>query len=107
MLLSTVSKMFTTKFNHKFFWQGFGITKKVLIHFVNLKLQFMGTQKILAAPIAGIVAGAIIGMLTAPASGSETRQKLNSSADNLKRRFRRMTGKVEEGIDGLKATLKR
>ncbi len=66
----------------------------------------MGIQKILVGAFAGLVAGAVIGMLTAPSSGNETRQKIAGSADNLKKRVRHLTGKVQEGIDGLKSTLK-
>lgn len=65
----------------------------------------MNIQKILVGALAGLVAGAVIGILTAPASGDETRQKIAGSAGNLKRRFRRLAGKAEKEIDGVATTL--
>jgi gas vesicle protein len=65
----------------------------------------MDLQKILVGAFAGLVAGAVIGILAAPASGNETRQKIAGSANNLKRRFRRLAGKAEKEMDGVAATL--
>src|SRR5436189_3580588 len=67
----------------------------------------MGTQKILIGAFAGLVAGAIVGILIAPASGSETRQKIADTADDWKDKMRDFYGKVGEGINGLKSTLSR
>ena len=67
----------------------------------------MSTQKILIGAFAGLVAGAIIGVLIAPASGAETRQRIADTADDLKNKMRDFYGKVGEGIDGLKSTLRR
>ena len=66
--------------------------------YVNLKKQSdMKTQNLLIGALAGLVAGVAIGLLMAPASGSETRQKLVDGAgtlgDNLKQRYRKLTGK--------------
>ena len=47
-----------------------------------------GTKLILGA-LAGLVAGVAIGMLLAPASGSETRQKIVDTAGNLTKRLRK------------------
>jgi len=65
----------------------------------------MGIQKILIGAFAGLVAGAVIGLLTAPASGTETRQKIAGSANNLKRKVRDLAGKAEQEMDGVKAQL--
>jgi gas vesicle protein len=65
----------------------------------------MDLQKILVGAFAGLVAGAVIGILAAPASGNETRQKIAGSANNLKRRFRRLAGKAEKEMDGVAAAL--
>ncbi len=62
----------------------------------------MSTKNILIATLSGIAAGVIVGYLTAPASGSETRQKLSDTADDLKRRFKRMQGVGEEELEELK-----
>jgi gas vesicle protein len=67
----------------------------------------MSTQKILIGAFAGLVAGAIVGILIAPASGTETRGKIVESADDLKRKLRDFSGRVGEGINDLKSTLSR
>lgn len=66
----------------------------------------MSTQKILIGVFAGLVAGTIAGLLLAPASGTETRQKIADGADDLKRKMHDFTDRVGEGIDNLKSTLK-
>lgn len=61
------------------------------------KHSSMQSQKLLIGALAGLVAGVAVGLLLAPASGRETRQKIANSAgdlgDNLKKRFRKLTGK--------------
>jgi gas vesicle protein len=48
----------------------------------------MSLQRLFTATLSGIV----IGILIAPAKGTETRRKLNDSVENLKDKFRRMRG---------------
>jgi gas vesicle protein len=67
----------------------------------------MSTQKILIGAFAGLVAGAVVGILLAPASGVETRQKIADTAGDLKDKMRDFYGKVGEGINDLKSTLTR
>jgi len=67
----------------------------------------MSTQKILIGAFAGLVAGAIVGILIAPSSGSETRQKIADGAGDLKKKMQDFTGRVGDGIDNLKSTLTR
>jgi gas vesicle protein len=59
----------------------------------------MKSQNLLIGALAGLVAGVAIGLLMAPASGSETRQKIADGAsgltDNLKKRYRKLAGKEE------------
>lgn len=62
----------------------------------------MSVQKVLIGALSGVVAGVAIGLLVAPASGSETRGKIAHSADNLKRRFRRFRGHADAELDELK-----
>ena len=62
------------------------------------KFYVMSTQKILAGALAGIA----IGILIAPASGSETRKKISETAGNLKDRLRRLRGVANDELDELK-----
>ena len=66
----------------------------------------MSAQKVLVCLLSGLVAGVAIGILTAPAKGSETRQKISDSADELKRKLRRLTGKAEDELDELGSIFK-
>lgn len=63
----------------------------------------MSVQKILTGTLSGLVAGVAIGLLIAPASGKETRQKITDTADNLKRKFRRFRGHAGDELDELQA----
>jgi gas vesicle protein len=62
----------------------------------------MSTEKILIGTLSGLVAGFAIGILTAPAKGQETRQKIADSAVNLKKKLYRLTGKTSDELDELK-----
>ncbi|MBS1597979.1 MAG: YtxH domain-containing protein [Bacteroidetes bacterium] len=57
----------------------------------------MSFQKTMLATLTGVV----IGILIAPAKGSETRQKISDSADNIKDKIRRMRGATNEELDEL------
>lgn len=57
----------------------------------------MSAQKILV----GTLAGVIIGLLVAPAKGSETRQKISDSADAIKRKLRSIRGSANDELDEL------
>jgi gas vesicle protein len=63
----------------------------------------MSAQKMLIGVLSGLVAGVAIGLLTAPAKGSETRQKISDSADELKRKLRRLRGQAADELDELKS----
>ena len=58
----------------------------------------MSAQKVLIGALTGIV----IGILIAPAKGSETRQKISETADHLKEKLRRLRGVTNEELDKLK-----
>jgi gas vesicle protein len=62
----------------------------------------MSLQKIIVAATAGIVAGAVIGVLTAPASGKETRQNIADSAEDLKKKLQKLRGQAVDELDELK-----
>lgn len=49
-----------------------------------------------------IAAGAAIGMLMAPGSGTDTRKKISNSVDDLKARLNRVKSKSAEELEELK-----
>jgi gas vesicle protein len=57
----------------------------------------MSLQRLFTATLSGIV----IGILIAPAKGSETRRKLGDSVDNIKDKIRRLRGTTNEELDEL------
>ncbi|WP_298297340.1 YtxH domain-containing protein [Hydrotalea sp.] len=65
----------------------------------------MSTQKLLIGVLSGLAAGVAIGLLTAPAKGSETRKKIADTADDLKRKLRNLRGQANSELDELKAVL--
>ena len=48
----------------------------------------MSSQKVLIGTLSGLVAGVAVGLLVAPTSGSETRQKIADSAGELKNKVK-------------------
>jgi gas vesicle protein len=67
----------------------------------------MSTQKILIGTMTGIVAGIALGLLVAPAKGSETREKLSDLADNLKKKLKNIRGTTADELDELKEIFER
>jgi len=63
----------------------------------------MSAKQVLIGTISGLVAGAVVGLLLAPQSGAETRQKISDSADQLKKKLRKLRGQASEDLDDLKA----
>ncbi|HEY4060520.1 MAG TPA: YtxH domain-containing protein [Puia sp.] len=61
----------------------------------------MSAQKVLIGALAGIVAGVAIGVLVAPAEGSETRQRIADSADSFKKKLRKLRGITSDELDEL------
>jgi gas vesicle protein len=72
------------------------VVENLLLSF-TVKIIFMSAQKLMIATLTGIV----VGILIAPAKGSETRQKLSESADNIKNKIRRLRGTTNEELDEL------
>lgn len=66
----------------------------------------MNTGKVLLGVLAGVAAGALIGILFAPDKGSETRRKIISKgedfANSAKEGFNDVMGSVNERIDRVK-----
>ncbi len=61
----------------------------------------MSAQKVLIGALSGLVAGVAIGILVAPAEGSETRQRIADTADNLKKKLRKLRGVTADEFDEL------
>ena len=65
----------------------------------------MSAQRVLVAALSGFVAGVAVGLMVAPASGSEIRQRIADSANDLaggiKDKIRNLRGKAEEELDDL------
>jgi gas vesicle protein len=62
----------------------------------------MSAQRILIGTLTAVIAGMAIGILVAPAKGSDTRQKISESADTLRKKLRRLRGKTSAELDELK-----
>ena len=67
----------------------------------------MSAKNVLIGALAGLVAGVAIGVLTAPAEGKETRQRIADTADNLKRKLRHLRGLTVDELDELKEIFER
>ncbi|NIM35613.1 MAG: YtxH domain-containing protein [Hydrotalea flava] len=65
----------------------------------------MSAQKLLIGVLSGLVAGVAIGLLTAPAKGSDTRKKIADTADDIKQKLRHLRGQANNELDELKAVL--
>jgi len=62
----------------------------------------MSVQKVVIGTLAGVLAGITVGLLVAPAKGSETRAKIADSADNLRKKIKRLRGTATDELDDLK-----
>jgi len=62
----------------------------------------MSAKNVIVGALAGLVAGVAIGVLTAPAEGRETRQRISDSAENLKKKLRQLRGLTVDELDELK-----
>jgi gas vesicle protein len=67
----------------------------------HLKFIIMSAQKIIVGALSGLVAGVAIGVLIAPAEGSETRQRIADTAESLKRKLRQLRGVTSDELDEL------
>ncbi|MBS1948554.1 MAG: YtxH domain-containing protein [Bacteroidetes bacterium] len=61
----------------------------------------MNTKGTIAAVLAAAAAGVVAGILIAPAKGSETRQKIADTAENLKRKLRNLRKSTNDELNDL------
>lgn len=61
----------------------------------------MSAKQVLIGSISGIVAGAVVGLLLAPQSGKETRQQIADSAEDWKKKLKKLKNKSLSELDKL------
>ena len=61
----------------------------------------MSSKNILIGALSGLVAGVAIGVLVAPAEGSETRQRIADSAESIRKKLRKLRGITVDELDEL------
>jgi len=62
----------------------------------------MDAKKMIVGTLSVLSAGIAIGLLVAPAKGSETRQKISESTDMLKRKLRKIRRSAGNELDELR-----
>ena len=62
----------------------------------------MSLVKVIVAASAGVAAGIVIGLLAAPASGADTRQKLADGVDELKKKILKLKDDAQDRFNDLK-----
>jgi len=102
LFLGTVFVIFNSiKAGCNFFESGICISHK------QLKFYIMSSGKVLLGVLAGVAAGALIGILFAPDKGSETRKKIvekgEDYVDGLKEKVNELIDEVSKKVDSAKA----
>ncbi|MCU0394531.1 MAG: YtxH domain-containing protein [Chitinophagaceae bacterium] len=59
------------------------------------------TNKVLVGALSGLAVGVVLGVLTAPASGKDTRDKLSMQADKLRKKINKMRNRAEDEMEEL------
>jgi len=67
----------------------------------------MSAQTLLIGTLSGLAAGIALGVLMAPAEGSETRQRISDTASSLKRKLRELRGVAADELDELREIFER
>ena len=61
----------------------------------------MSTQKIIVGTLSAALAGVVVGLLIAPAKGSETRQKIADTAEDLREKLRSIRNSADNELNEL------
>src|SRR5882757_1794278 len=61
----------------------------------------MSAKNIMIGGLSLLATGIVIGILVAPAKGSETRQKISDTADKLRKKLKDLRGSTKEELDEL------
>ena len=73
----------------------------------QLKFSIMSSGKVLLGVLAGVAAGALIGILFAPDKGTETRKKIVKKSedyvDDVKEKFNGLIDDLTKKMDGVQA----
>jgi len=62
----------------------------------------MSAKNVMISALTLLATGVVIGILVAPAKGSETRQKISDATESLRRKLQRIRGATAEELDELK-----
>jgi gas vesicle protein len=62
----------------------------------------MSAKQILIGTLSAVLAGVVVGLLIAPAKGSDTRQKISESADSLRKKLRNAKNSADDELNNLK-----
>jgi gas vesicle protein len=59
------------------------------------------TKKVLVGALSGLAVGVVFGILVAPASGKETRDRMAMQADKLRKKLNRLRNRAEDELEEL------
>jgi gas vesicle protein len=76
------------------------VLEKMMVLLTNKK-KCMSTQKIVVGTLSAALAGVVVGLLIAPAKGSDTRHKIAESAEMLRKKLRSIRNSADDELNDL------